>query len=158
VSGGGTVTRRLLELLAASGCDFELLEHASARGAAEAAAARGTPLDLGTKAILFKYGGAFGVFALSAERALSSAAVRRHLHVQRTRFATARELDELTGLVPGEVPPFGEPVLPFPVFADPSVIERESMLFTAGSRRLSVRLRAVDYQRLARPQVVPFAR
>jgi Ala-tRNA(Pro) deacylase len=149
---------RLRRLLEESGCDFELIEHGVSRSAAEAAAARATPLGLGTKAILFKYGRDFGVFALRADLAILSVRIRRGLGVQRTRFATLEELRELTGLPPGAVPPFGEPVLPFPLFVDPSVVERETMLFTAGSRRLSVRMRAADYARLAQPRVLPLAR
>ncbi|MDH3524510.1 MAG: hypothetical protein OES32_13070 [Acidobacteriota bacterium] len=152
------VFERIVELLRARGCPFELLEHPAAATAREAAAARGTELALGTKAILFKYGKELGVFAMSADRAVHSARIRRALGVQRTRFATAAELRELTGLAPGEVPPFGEPVLPFPLYADPSVLERPTMLFTAGSRTRSIRMAPRDYEAAAKPRVFRFVR
>jgi Ala-tRNA(Pro) deacylase len=152
------VFERIVVLLEAHGCPFELIEHAAAATAEEAAAARGTGLDQGTKAIVFKYGTEFGVFAMSAERAVHSAKIRRSLGVQRTRFATRRELREMTGLPPGAVPPFGDPVLPFPLFADPSVLDREEMCFTAGRRTASIRLSTSDYRRVARPQVFSFVR
>ncbi len=151
-----SVFDRIVELLHARGCPFELLEHAEAATAREAAAARGTDLALGTKAILFKYGTDFGIFAMSAERAIRSARIRRELGVQRTRFASREELLELTGLAPGSVPPFGEPVLPFPLFADPSVLARESMLFTAGSRTRSIRIATRQYEAAAKPRIFQF--
>ena len=40
------------------------------------------------------------------------------------RFADAAELLELTGLVPGSVPPFGPPVLPLELWADPALCEQ----------------------------------
>ena len=43
------------------------------------------------------------------------------------------ELSERTGLVSGDVPPFGEPVLPFPLYADESVFENPRIAFNAGS-------------------------
>ena len=155
---GLSVLDRILQLLSARGCPFELLEHAEAATAREAAAARGTDLALGTKAILFKYGSDFGIFAMSAERAIRSAGIRHELGVQRTRFATTEELRELTGLAPGSVPPFGEPVLPFPLYADPTVLARDSMLFTAGSRTRSIRIATSDYEAVARPRIFPFVR
>ncbi len=154
----GRVYDRIVDLLTASGCSFEVLEHAAASTAGEAAAARGSRLEQGTKAILIKYGRQFGVFAMSAERAVHSAKIRHALGEQRTRFATRRELRDLTGLAPGSVPPFGEPVLPLPLFADPSVLERGIMFFAAGSRTRSIRLEAVDYEAVARPRIFPFVR
>jgi prolyl-tRNA editing enzyme YbaK/EbsC (Cys-tRNA(Pro) deacylase) len=93
---------------------------------------------------------------MSAERSIRSARIRHELGVQRTRFASREELREMTGLAPGSVPPFGEPVLPFPLFADPSVLARESMIFTAGSRTRSIRIATRDYEVAAKPRIFPF--
>ena len=153
-----SVAERIVELLRAHDVGFEEIRHSPAATAAEAAAARGTELASGTKAILFKYGDRFGIFAMSADRSLRSARIRHELGVQRTRFANAAELGRLTGLEPGAVPPFGEPILPFPLFADPSVLARDVMLFTAGARTLSIRLRTADYRAVARPRVFAFTR
>ena len=152
------IFQRILTLLDGEGCAYELLEHEAVSSAREAAEKRGTELDEGVKAIFLKYDDRFGIFALSAERELRSAWIRRGLRVKRTRFATREELARMIGLVPGEVPPFGEPVLPFPLFADPSVFEHPTVVFTAGSRTRSVRMATADYERIARPRVVPFVR
>ena len=152
------VLHRILALLDEAGCAYESLEHDPVSSAREAAAARDSELDEGVKAIFLKYDDRFGIFALSAARELRSARIRRGLRVQRTRFATRAELAEMTGLEPGAVPPFGEPVLPFPLFADPTVFEGRTLVFTAGSRSRSIRMATEDYRRVARPQVVPFVR
>ena len=152
------VLDRILALLSADGCPFEVLEHDSVSTAREAAAARATHLTEGAKAILLKYDTAFGIFVLSAELQIRSARIRRGLKVKRTRFASQQELHEMTGLLPGAVPPFGEPILPLPLFADPSIDRHESMVFTAGSRTTSIRMATADYLRIAGPRRVPFAR
>ena len=152
------VLQRIVSLLDDAGCAYELIEHGSVSTAREAAAARATDLDEGAKAILLKYDGEFGIFALNAAREIRSALIRRGLKVRRTRFAYRDELRAMTGLKPGAVPPFGEPVLPFPLFADPTIERHDTMVFTAGSRTTSIRMATADYRRVARPRMFPFAR
>lgn len=152
------VLNRVVALLDGGGCPYEVIEHGSVSTAREAAAARATGLDEGAKAILLKYDDRFGIFVLNAARQIRSANIRRGLRVRRTRFASRDELRAMTGLLPGAVPPFGEPVLPFPLFADPSVVDNETMVFTAGSRTTSIRMATSDYRRIARPRVLAFVR
>ncbi len=152
------VLDRIVTLLDGDGCPYDIIEHVSVSTAQEAAAVRATPLGEGAKSILLKYDGEFGIFVLSAARQVRSALVRRGLKVRRTRFAYAQELLAMTGLLPGSVPPFGEPVLPLPLFVDPSVLGNEAMVFTAGSRTTSIRMATSDYRRIAKPRELAFAR
>lgn len=156
--GPPPLLHRILALLEGAGAPFEVIEHAAVSSAQEAAAVRGTPLELGVKAILFKIDRRFAIFAMSAAEALHSAKIRKALKVQRTRFASRDELFEMTGLLPGAVPPFGEPLLPFPLYADPSALAGEELIFTAGSRTTSIRLATAAYRRVAAPRVLAFAR
>ncbi len=149
---------RITALLDGAGCSYEVIEHGSVSTAKEAAAARATDLDEGAKAILLKYDGEFGIFVLNAARQIRSALIRHGLRVRRTRFAYPQELLAMTGLLPGSVPPFGEPVLPLPLFADPSIEGHETMVFTAGSRTTSIRMATSDHRRIAQPRVFAFAR
>ena len=73
------------------------------------------------------------------------------------RFATADELMDLTGLVPGSVPPFGEPVLPFPLFVDESIEANDRIAFNAGSLTDSVVLSTVDSLRVAGGEIFRFS-
>jgi prolyl-tRNA editing enzyme YbaK/EbsC (Cys-tRNA(Pro) deacylase) len=103
-----------------------------------------------------KTGDVFRLFVLSAILKADSAAIREKFAVKKTRFATAGELKELTGLVPGSVPPFGPPILPFELYADPSVTANEKIAFNAGSLEDSIILRVEDWLRAARPEVFHF--
>ena len=123
----------------------------------DSARARGEDLRIGGKALLIKAGNAFGIFVISASRRLDSGALKAHLGVRKTRFASAEELRELTGLVPGSVPPFGNPILPFPLYADTSVFENEKIAFNAGSLTDSIIMAAADYRRAAQPEVFTFS-
>ena len=98
----------IIELLDGEGVSYRRISHEPTRTSEDSARARGEALETGGKALLLKAGEAFSVFVLSAALKLDSSAVKKRLGVKSLRFATADELMDLTGLVPGSVPPFGE--------------------------------------------------
>lgn len=136
---------------------FRELHHEPTYTSEDSARVRGEDIRIGAKALLLKVGDEFRLFVLSASLRVDSLAVRSHFGVRKTRFATAEELRALTGLVPGSVPPFGEPVLPFELFVDPSLFENDRMAFNAGSLTDSIFLKTEDYRRVAQPAVFRFA-
>ncbi|NJK42644.1 MAG: hypothetical protein HC937_02910, partial [Aquincola sp.] len=101
--------------------------------------------------------GFFALFVLSAAAKLDNSAIRRHFDARKARFATREELWDMTGLVPGCVPPFGEPVLPFSLYADPSILEQPRIAFNAGSLTRSFVLAIDDWVAAASPQRLRFA-
>ena len=152
------VNARIRALLDEAGVSYRTVHHPPTPTSEEAAAARGEPLEIGGKALLLKTGDRFRLFVFSAARRLDAKALRKGLGVRRTRFATREELLELTGLVPGSVPPFGHPVLPFDLYVDPSIEANERIAFNAGSLTDSIVLGVPDYLRLARPTVLAFSK
>src|ERR1700722_7121583 len=152
-----TIVEAIHEWLRREGVVFREVHHAPTRTSEESAVARGEQLRIGGKALLLKVDADFRLFILSADRKLDSGAIRAHFQAKKTRFASPEELMELTGLVPGSVPPFGAPILPFPLYADPSVFENQRIAFNAGSLTDSIIMPIEDYRRLANPEVFTFA-
>jgi Ala-tRNA(Pro) deacylase len=111
----------------------------------ESAQARGEDVRIGGKAIVMKIDDEFKLFVLSAALKIDSKKIKERFHAKSIRFATKEELMELTGLVPGSVPPFGPPILPIPLFLDQSILENEKIAFNAGSLTDSVILKTADY-------------
>ena len=143
---------RLIQFLRDQNATIREVQHAPTFTSEESALARGEPLGCGAKALLLKTDEEFRLFVLPADRQLDSAGVKRALELRRLRFASPEELLELTGLVPGSVPPFGEPLLPFRLYADVEVGTRFPQLaFNAGSLTPSVIMPATDWDRLAKP-------
>ena len=136
---------------------FREVHHEPTRTSEESARARGEDIRVGGKALLIKVDAEFRLFVLSAARKLDSGSIKTHFHAKKTRFASPEELLELTSLVPGSVPPFGAPILPFPLFVDPSVFENDRIAFNAGSLTDSIILSIADYRRIAAPEVFPFS-
>lgn len=118
---------------------------------------RGVPIEMGGKAILMKTDDVFRLFVVSAARKVNSAAIKKHLGIRKLRFATAEELHHLTGLVPGSVPPFGHPILPFSLYIDESIGTLSEIAFNAGSLTESLILRSADYLAVAGGEMFPFS-
>jgi len=152
------VLARIRGLLSAAGVEYRQAHHEPTRTSEEAARARGEALRNGGKALLLKVDKTFHLFVLSAARTLDSAAVKRHFGVKRSRFATGEELQEMTGLPQGAIPPFGQPILPFELFVDESILENDIIAFNAGSLTTSMMMAVEDYLRVAKPQVFRFSR
>jgi Ala-tRNA(Pro) deacylase len=148
---------QIRQLLRDHQVEFREVHHEPTRTSEESAAARGEPLHVGGKAILLKTDDVFRLFVLPADRKLDSAAVRQHLAVKKTRFATPEELLTLTGLVPGCVPPFGRPILDFDLYVDEAITHNDRIAFNAGSLTDSIVMSANDYVKVAKPEVLSCA-
>ena len=150
------VAERIVAHLDTCGVDYELVRHAPAHSAREAAELRGTPLEIGGKSLVMKLdrGIGFAVLALPGHRAVHNRLLRHHLSVRRYRFATLDELAALTGLKPGAVPPFGRPIFDLPLFVDEGLALTSRVAFTAGSREVSIVMQTTDWLAAASPEDV----
>lgn len=146
------------ELLTNAGSTFVEMEHEPTLTSEQAAQVRGVTLEIGGKALVIKTDAIFCLFVLSAALRLDSRAIRKSLGARRTRFATSEELKRLTGLVPGSVPPFGRPILPFSLYVDGSIEKNEEIAFNAGSLTHSIRMSVADYLRIAKPEIIDFSK
>ncbi len=132
---------------------FKELEHEPTYTSEQSAAARGEELSVGAKALLVKVDAEFKLFVLPADRKLDSRHARRLFAAKKIRFASADELQQLTGLTPGSVPPFGEPILPFELYADEAIGQDvDRVAFNAGSLTRSIMMAAADWYTVALPR------
>jgi prolyl-tRNA editing enzyme YbaK/EbsC (Cys-tRNA(Pro) deacylase) len=150
---------RIRRFLEEQGVEYREAGHGPTRTSREAADARGESIRIGGKAIVAKVDKRFHLFVLSAALELDSRAICRHLKAQRFRFAHKEELMELTGLVPGCVPPFGRPILDLDLYVDRSIMENDRIAFNAGSLTDSMIMDRADYVRIAEPlEIFSFSR
>ncbi len=152
------VLQAIREWLEREGVTYRFVQHEATTTSEASAKARGEEIRIGGKALLLKTDDVFRLFVLSAAVRLDSAGARRAVGAKGIRFATTEELVAQTGLVPGSVPPFGRPILPFELFVDESVTTNEKIAFNAGSLTDSIVMPVTDYLRVAKPVVVRFGR
>jgi Ala-tRNA(Pro) deacylase len=153
----GRVAAALRVLLSERGVVYREVTHPPTKTSEDSARERGEPLEIGGKALLLKLDDDVALFVLSAARTLDNAAIRSALGARKSRFASRDELWAATGLVPGSVPPFGEPILPFKLYADPSILQQPRIAFNAGLLTRSFVLDIGDWVALAQPQVLAFS-
>ena len=147
------------ELLSRAGIEHKEISHTPTSTSEESARVRGESLAVGAKALLLKSDDVFRLFVLPADLQLDAKRVKQELKVRSVRFATREELLELTGLVPGSVPPFGRPVLPFELYGDTAIGSAEDKVaFNAGSLTVSIVMKASDWKAVAKPVALSFAK
>ena len=152
------VLKSIRDWLDGAGVAYRFVQHEATTTSEASAKARGEDIRIGGKALLLKTDDAYRLFVLSAAMRLDSAAARKLVGAKSVRFATAEELLAQTGLVPGSVPPFGRPILPFELYVDESVTANEKIAFNAGSLTDSIVMAVADYLRVAQPVVVRFGK
>ena len=152
-----TVIDSIRELLQSHTISFREAYHEPTHTSEESARARGEDISIGGKAILMKVENDLKLFVLSAGKKIDSQKIKLRFNAKRSRFATPQELFDLTGLVPGSVPPFGRPILPFDLYVDLSITTNEKIAFNAGSLTTSIIMNCRDYLDLVSPEVFDFS-
>ena len=152
------VLEEIRKVLIHSGVPFREMHHEATLTSADSSRVRGDPLAQGAKALVLKCGDKFGLFVLSAATSVDAGAIKRELKVKKVRFATPEELLELTGLLPGSVPPFGRPVLDLNLYVDRVLTHQPVVSFNAGSLTDSMTMATSDYLVTSEGYVFGFSR
>jgi Ala-tRNA(Pro) deacylase len=145
-----TVFDRLETWLRQQGVAFTILRHEPVFTSEQAAAVRGTSLASGAKALVLKAGDGFFLAVLPADRKLDSKKARDALGVKGLRFASKEEVERLTKLQPGSIPPFGS-LFSLKTYCDPALSENASINFNAGDHAISVQMTYADFVRIEAP-------
>lgn len=124
------VFEKIVEFFKGANIPYQHLQHAPTYTSEESAQARGESLDVGAKAILMKADDKYYLFVMSASKKIDSKKIKTILNTRSLRFASSDELMEMTSLVPGSVPPFGNPILPFQLYVDQSIQDLSKSLLT----------------------------
>jgi Ala-tRNA(Pro) deacylase len=145
-----SVFERLHDWLGQSGIPFTVLRHEPVYTSEQAAAVRGTPLASGAKALVVKADDDFLILVLPADRKLDSRKARTALGVKSLRFASREEVERLTGLQPGSIPPFGS-LFGLRTCCDPDLSANASINFNAGDHAISIHMAYADYLGAEKP-------
>jgi Ala-tRNA(Pro) deacylase len=150
------VFEKLRDWLASKSVPHEVLHHAPVFTSEEAAAVRGTPLASGAKALICKADDKHVMIVLPADRKLSSKAVRKSGRIKSLRFASREEVEQLTGLAPGSIPPFGS-LFGLATWCDQQLAEQPRINFNAGDHAISISMAYADYVAAEQPVLGAFA-
>ena len=147
---------KIIQTLDAHGCVYETQHHEPTLTSEIASRVRGVSMYSGAKAIV-THGdktGAHYLFVMPADMKLWGSAAKRACGES---VGFAQNPEEVTGCVPGSVPPFGS-LLDLKTFVDPHLAENEIIHFNAGSLTDSVSMRYEDWLTIEKPTVVEIAK
>jgi len=149
---------KITEYLKCAKIPFQHVQHKPTYTSEESAEARGEALDIGAKAMLMKVDETYSLFVLSASKKIDSKKIKTMFNSRSLRFASPEELKEMTSLVPGSVPPFGKPILPFQLYVDDSIQNLSQVAFNAGSLSDSIVMSAQDYLNMCNGTICSFSK
>lgn len=136
---------------------YRQVQHHATYTSEESSLARGEDLNIDGKALLMKVDDQFCLFVISAVKKCDSKKIKEKLNAKKLRFATNDELFQLTGLVPGSVPPFGHPIMPFNLYIDESIVKNEKIAFNAGLLTESIVMKVEDYLKVVKQEIFGFS-
>jgi Ala-tRNA(Pro) deacylase len=148
-----SILEKIQQLLNSHNAHYEIKEHPPSRTSEESAKYRGEPLNIGAKAILLKAKSGFFLAVFPAHKKLNTKKVKKMLKSKSLRFATVEELKEITELVPGAVPPFGQ-LFNISMYVDKEQFAEEKMAFNAGSLTTSIVMKTEDYRKVVQSETV----
>ena len=139
-----------------NGSKWSTLEHEPTPTSEDSARVRGATLASGAKAMLLsvKPNDEFVLVVISASEKMDSKAMKKAGGFKSTRFASVDEVMQVTGCVPGAVPPFGS-CFGLRTFVDESLRKQgDTINFNAGLRTFSVSMTFDDYFAVEKPTEV----
>jgi len=152
-----SVLKRIHERLSNRGIEFEASSHPPVYTSEEAARVRGVSPNSGAKALIVKAGDMFQMFVLPGDQKLDRRKIRHNLGYKNIRFATPEEVEQITGLKIGSIPPFGS-LFGLRTICDPALGENERINFNAGTHTDSIRMAYRDYLKAEEPELADFSK
>lgn len=157
VNGGDDVFEKIVAEIKLNKVGFESFVHAAVKTSEEAASVRKTPLSWGAKALLF-YGDENPMMVVvSGDRKIDMKLLKVFLKVKDLRMATPQEVEKVTSVQIGAVPPFGH-IFRIPIYMDSKVRDNEKVVFNAGLHTKSIQMNEADYEKVASPNVGMFSK
>jgi Ala-tRNA(Pro) deacylase len=150
------VFARIEQRLSDAQIPFRVLRHEPVYTSEEAARIRGVPLASGAKALVCKADEQFLMFVLPADRRLANRQIRSEYGFRKLRFATQQEVLDITGLLPGSIPPFGS-LFGLATWCDQRLADQPQINFNAGDHAISISMTYADYLQVEQPKLAALA-
>ncbi len=152
---GLKVYEQIVKLLEKNKCAVKTYEHEPVFTSEQAASVRGTKLEQGAKALVMIADKKPVMLVLSAATKVDLKAFKKVYAVKDLRMAKPEEVEEITGLKIGAIPPLGN-LFDLPTYVDAKLGENQKISFNAGLHEKSLEMYYTDFARLVEPIVGKF--
>jgi Ala-tRNA(Pro) deacylase len=152
---------KIKDILDKSRVDYKHLIHEHVSTSEDAAKIRGTNLEDAAKAIVLKAQSKDGEFyfiqaVIPANRRIDLKKLKIILDSKNVALANPDEVLEKTKCTIGSVPPFASKLFDIPMYMDESILDKDFIVFSAGTHNDSIQMKAQDYFVVLDPKVVEF--
>ncbi|HXK52436.1 hypothetical protein H6802_04495 [Candidatus Nomurabacteria bacterium] len=144
------------KLLSESGVEYKMFEHEPVWTSEEASKIRGTPFDSGAKALVLYVDDVPSLFVLPGSLKADFNKIKKLFMAENVRLATPVEVEDLTGLVIGSIPPFGS-VMGLHSYFDSKLLEHEVVAFNIGAHTASVIMKPESLMVIEKPKILDFS-
>ena len=153
-----TCKERLVSHFEGKGVAFEELDFPEVYTAQEVAARLHVPGRQLAKVVIGKVQGQLAMLVLPAPARVDFSRLREALGVEKVELAREREFAErFPDCEVGAMPPFGG-LYQVPTYVDEGLTQAREIVFLAGTHNEALKVSYADYERLAQPRVLNFAR
>ncbi len=156
-------SQKIIELWQKHKFWFKTYKHAPVRTSTQAASVRPDyAIHQGAKALILKIypkkqTAKFVMTVLPGDFKLDKIKFKQELNLKSFRFATSKEVEEITdGVLPGGIPPLGI-LFGLATFIDDGLLDCHKIIFNAGDKSLSMAVKLKDYLEIAQPTRLSFA-
>ena len=151
-----TVFAKIIGLLTANNIGYELIEHESVFTSAEAAKVRGTFPEQGAKALVMYADGQPVMLVLPGNLKADLKKFKLQFQISNLQMATPEQVEQLTGVKIGAVPPFGN-LLGLKLFVDSKLAKNGKIVFNAADHSKSILMDYADFVKLTSPIISDFS-
>jgi aspartyl-tRNA synthetase len=153
----GSAFDHIVRLLKDNKITYRVFEHEPVHTSKDAARVRSTPIHQGAKALVL-YGDKKPLMVvIPADLKLDMRIMKDTYGIRDLRMATPEEVQRVTGVPIGAVPPLGN-LFDIPVYMDERMRDNKEISFNAGLHTKSISMREVDFESVVKPVVAALAK
>lgn len=142
-----TVYEKIINLLDEQHIQYQALEHEPTPTCEDSARVRGTSMDQGAKALICVADKKPILIVLPCSQKLDVKLFKQRFSIKDLRFASPDEIQDLTGLQIGAIPPLGV-ILGLPTYVNSLLQSQTTIAFNAGDRTRSIIMEYVDFSKI----------
>ena len=150
------VLNQIIKMLDKNSVQYKVIEHRPVYTSEEAAKIRNTDLKQGAKALVMYGDDKPLMVVVPGNRKADTKKLKNIYNIKDLRMATPVEVEKVTGVKIGAVPPFGN-IFSIPLYVDKQLAANKQVIFNAGSHSQSISMKYKDYEKVAEPTVGEFS-
>ena len=135
---------------------YELLSHKAVFTSKEAASVRSTPITESAKSLILQADDQKILAVLQGHLKIRMKDFKSSFGFKNVRLASVQEVNEVTGLDIGSIPPIGV-LFGISTYVDRGICHIDSIVFNAGSHTTSLIIPTSDFLEMANPYIGHFA-